>query len=349
MDNGYTNNILRVDLTNKKTYVENPEDLFYRRYIGGEGLIAYYLLKELKVGIDPLGPENKLIFAAGPLTGFSIPGTGRNSVGAKSPLTGGFGEAEVGGYWGAELKKAGFDAIIVEGRAKDPVYLWIKDGEVEIKDAKHLWGKVTGDVQHTIREELGDKNIRVAQIGTGGERLVRYACIMNDLRDAAGRTGMGAVMGSKNLKAIAIRGSEIPKANNKEKLREIQKVFNEKYQKRIAGYFELGTGGDYMELSASTGNLSFRNFRDGDFTNAKALDPRTLKETFGLEKDGCYACSIRCKKVVSIDSPRNVDSLYGGPEYETLGALGSNCGIDDLVSVCKANELCNKYTLDTIS
>jgi len=316
MVNGYTGKILRVDLSNEKISIESLDEIFCRRYIGGEGFVVYYLLKELKTGIDTLGPENKLIFANGPLTGFAIPGTARNSVGAKSPLTGGFGEAEVGGYWGVELKHAGFDAIIVERKAKNPVYLWIHDGEAEIRDANHLWGKVTGEVQEKIQEELNDKYIRVAQIGPGGERLVRYACIINDLRNAAGRTGMGAVMGSKNLKAIAVRG---------------------------------GTGGAYMEEAASSGNLSFRNFRDGGFTNAIALDPKTIKETIGLEKDGCYACSIRCKKVVKIGDPWNVDPIYGGPEYETLGALGSNCGVDDVKAVCKANEICNKYSIDTIS
>jgi len=347
--NGYTGNIIRVNLSDKKISIESLDEIFCRRYIGGEGFVAYYLLKELEAGINPLGPENKLIFANGPLTGFAIPGTARNSVGAKSPLTGGFGVAEVGGHWGVELKHAGFDAIIIEGKAKDPVYLWIHDGEAEIRDANHLWGRVTGEVQEKIREELNDKYIRVAQIGPGGERLVRYACIINDLRNAAGRTGMGAVMGSKNLKAIAVRGNQKQETADEEKLKALLKLFNEKILKRNAGYFELGTGGDFIQESASSGNLSFRNFRDGGFTNAISLDPRTIKETLGLEKDGCYACSIRCKKVVKIGDPWNVDSIYGGPEYETLGALGSNCGVDDVRAVCKANELCNKYSIDTIS
>ncbi|MFX1304710.1 MAG: aldehyde ferredoxin oxidoreductase family protein [Promethearchaeota archaeon] len=349
MVNGYSNNILRVNLTIEKISIENPDELFYRRYVGGEGLVAYYLLKELKVGIDPLSIDNKLIFATGPLTGFAIPGTGRNSVGAKSPLTGGFGEAEVGGYWGAELKHAGYDAIIFEGKAKNPIYLWIDNNNAEIRDATHLWGKITGESQKIIQDELNDKKVRVAQIGPSGEQLVRYACVINDLRDAAGRTGMGAVMGSKNLKAVAVRGYKKPEATNKEKVRELLKLFNENYQKRIASYFEFGTGGDYMEQAASSGNLPFRNFRDGGFSSAKALEPRTINETLGLEKDGCYACSIRCKKVIKIGDPWNVDSIYGGPEYETLGALGSNCGVDDVVAVCKANEICNKYSLDTIS
>ena len=349
MVNGYTGNILRVDLTNEKITIENPKEVFYRRYIGGEGFVAYYLLKELKAGIDPLSSENKLIFATGPLTGFAIPGTGRNSVGAKSPLTGGFGEAEVGGHWGAELKHAGFDAIIIEGKAKNPAYLWIKDGEIEIKNASHLWGKVTGEAEAIIKNELKDQFVRVAQIGPGGENLVRYACIINDLRNAAGRTGMGAVMGSKNLKAIAVRGHKKLKVNNKENLRAKIKEFNEVAYKPVSGYFEYGTGGGIMEQFANSGNLPTRNFRDGNFKGAKGLDPGIMKQEIGLKMENCYACSIRCKKVVEIGEPWNVDPLYGGPEYESIGAFGSNCGVDDLKAVCKANELCNKYSIDTIS
>ncbi len=349
MVNGYTGNIIRVNLTDKRISIENPDEIFYRRYIGGEGFVAYYLLKELKAGIDPLSPENKLIFATGPLTGFAIPGTGRNSVGAKSPLTGGFGEAEVGGHWGAELKHAGFDAIIVEGKAEHPVYLWIKDGLAELKDASHLWGKVTGEVESIIKKELDDKLIRVAQIGPGGERLVRYACVINDLRNAAGRGGMGAVMGSKNLKAIAVRGQTRLQVHDKEKLRGKIKEFNEVAYKPYSGYFEHGTGGAIMEQFAISGNLPTRNFRDGEFSAAKKLDPSIMKEEIGLTMEACYACPIRCKKIVDIKEPWDVDPLYGGPEYESIGAFGSNCGVDDIKAVCKANELCNKYSIDTIS
>ncbi|MFW9900829.1 MAG: aldehyde ferredoxin oxidoreductase family protein [Candidatus Thorarchaeota archaeon] len=349
MVNGYTGNILRVDLTNERISIENPDEIFYRRYIGGEGFVAYFLLKELNNNIDPFGPENKLIFATGPLTGYAIPGTGRNSVGTKSPLTGGFGEAEVGGHWGAELKHAGFDAIIIEGKAKNPVYLWINDGEAQIKDASHLWGKITGETEALIKEELGDKFIRVAQIGPGGENLVRYACIINDLRNAAGRSGMGAVMGSKNLKAIAVRGHKRLDVSNKENLRAKIREFNDVAYKPVSGYFKYGTGYGIMEQFASTGNLPTRNFRDGNFKYAKDLDPGVMKEEIGLKMEACYACSIRCKKIVDIGEPWNVDPLYGGPEYEAIGAFGSNCGINDIKAVCKANELCNKYSIDAIS
>jgi len=349
MEFGYSNKILRINLSNDKISIENPEEIFYRKYIGGEGFVAYYLLKELEPNTDPLGPENKLIFATGPITGVSIAGAGRNSVGAKSPLTNGFGEAEVGGYWGPELKRAGFDAIIIEGKAKSPIFIWIKNGNVEIRAANHIWGKTTGEAQKIIKKELDDKLVHISQIGPGGEHLVRYACVINDLRSAAGRTGMGAVMGSKNLKAVVVRGNKRVKVANKEKLREIRNSFSNNYLKYYKDYFSHGTGGGVMEMFASMGNLPTRNFKAGGIGSAKALDPQINEEEINLKMETCFACPIKCKKVVQIKEPWVVDPKYGGPEYETLSAFGSNCGIYDLKAVCKANELCNKYSIDTIS
>ncbi|MBA7477343.1 hypothetical protein ES705_17023 [subsurface metagenome] len=349
MEFGYSGKILRVNLSNDKISIEHPEEIFYRKYIGGEGFVAYYLLKELKPNIDPLGPENKLIFATGPITGVSIAGAGRNSVGAKSPLTNGFGESEVGGYWGPELKRAGFDAIVIEGKAKNPIFIWIKNGNVEIRDAGHIWGKTTGEAQKIITKELDDKLVHISQIGSGGENLVRYACVINDLRSAAGRTGMGAVMGSKNLKAVVVRGNKRLKVANKEKLRELRNSFSNDYLKYYKEYFSHGTGGGVMEMFASMGNLPTRNFKAGGIGSAKTLDPQINKEEIDLKMETCFACPIKCKKVVQIKEPWVVDPEYGGPEYETLAAFGSNCGIYDLKAVCKANELCNKYSIDTIS
>lgn len=348
MPYGYNGRILRVNLSSNNISMEEPDEVFYRRYFGGRGMITYYLLKELKPGVDPLGPENKLIFAAGPVTGTPVAGSGRNSVGAKSPLTGGYGEAEVGGFWGAELKRAGFDAIIIEGKASSPVYLWITDGRAEIRNASHLWGMDTGDALKTIRKELRDRLIRFAGIGLGGENLVRYACIINDLKDAAGRTGLGAVMGSKMLKCIVIRAHRSVSIVNKESI----VALNKRMASELPGFtkklHEFGTGAAipaYVEL----GNLPIRNFRDGDFENPEAISAVTIKSTISVGMDACWVCPVRCKKVVKLEGPEGVDPEYGGPEYETLAALGSNCGIDDLKAICKAHELCQRYSLDTIS
>ncbi|MFQ6041462.1 MAG: aldehyde ferredoxin oxidoreductase family protein, partial [Candidatus Poribacteria bacterium] len=327
---------------------EEQDDLFYRRYFGGVSLIAYYLLKEVPPEVEPLSPENRLIFALGPVTGVPLAGSGRNAVGAKSPLSNGFGKAEVGGFWGAELKRAGFDAIVVEGKAEQPVYLWVHDGEAEIKSAKHLWGQPTKECQEMIRSELDDKNIRVAQIGPGGENQVRFACVINDLKDAAGRTGMGAVMGSKNLKAIAVRGRQSPELYDAEALRNINRWLAQNYQVESKNLHQFGTGAN-MDKSTLTGNIPTRNWRDGIFEKAGDISANAVRDTIRIGMEGCYACPIRCKKVVEIGEPYSVDPDYGGPEYETLAALGANCGVDDLKAISKGHHLCGAYSLDTIS
>ena len=348
MPYGYNGKILRVNLSNNKISTEEPDEVFYRRYFGGRGIISYYLLKELRPGVDPLGPENKLIFAAGPVTGTPVIGSGRNSVGAKSPLTGGYGEAEVGGHWGAELKRAGFDAIIVEGKASSPVYLWITDGNAEIKDADHLWGKDTGNTFKIVREELGDRLIRFAGIGIGGENLVRYACIIIDLKDAAGRTGLGAVMGSKRFKCIVIRAHRSVNIVDEEVIVALNKKMTTEFPGATRRLHEFGTGAA-IPAYAEMGNLPTRNYRDGDFEDPEAISAVTIKNTIRVGMDACWACSVRCKKIVKLEEPWSVDPEYGGPEYETLAAFGSNCGINDLKAICKAHELCQRYSLDTIS
>ena len=344
---GYTGKILRVNLSDNNISVETIDESFCRKYFGGAGFIAYFLWKELGQGIDPLGPENKLIFALGPVTGVPLAGSGRHCIGTKSPLTGGFAKSEVGGYWGAELKHAGYDVIIVEGKAEKPVYLWIHDGEASLKDAANLWGSNTKETQQTIRAELGDNLIRVASIGPGGENLVRFACIMNDLHDAAGRGGMGAVMGSKNLKAIAVRGHGTPAVADPEYLKETRQWLLA-HRELWASFHEVGTGGG-MASGVTSGNLPINNFRDGEFPEAEKISGETLRDTIRIRMESCYACSIRCKKVVKVEEPYEVDPAYGGPEYETLAALGSNCGISDLKAIARGNALCNAYSLDTIS
>ena len=345
---GYAGSIMRVNLSQRSISVERPEEEFYRTYYGGWGFVAYYLLKELERGIDPLGPENKLIIALGPVTGMPLGGSGRNAIGAKSPLTGGFGEADVGGFFGAELKHAGFDGIIVEGRAESPVYLWVHNGEAEIRDATHLWGKTTGQTQVMIRDELGDPRIRTCLIGMGGEGMVRYACALNDLNHAAGRCGIGAVMGSKNLKGIVARGKSVPQMAEPEVVRDLARWLRDNVEELHGDLSKYGMGSGMVEMS-ERGGLPTRNFREGTFEGVENIDARTLAETVGAGMETCYACPIHCKKVVKVDEPYAIDPTYGGPEYEALASLGSLCGVDDLVAICKANELCNAHSLDVIS
>ena len=291
MMKSFTGKVLRVNLSNEKTSFETLEETFYRRHFGGRGLIAYYLLKELKPGTDPLGPDNKLILACGPVTGAPISGSGRNSVGAKSPLTGAYGEAEAGGYWGAELKQAGFDAIILEGKASEPVYLWVQDQKVEFRDASNLWGLEIKKSQETIQSELGDKRVKVAQIGPGGEKLVRYACVINDMNHVAGRCGMGAVMGSKNLKAVAVKGSMKVQVHKPKTLGRLAKWMATNVDNVAHTLHAYGTGAD-MDVSEEVGNLPVRNFRDGDFHEVDSISAQAVKEHVRVGMGTCYACAI---------------------------------------------------------
>jgi len=347
---GYNDKILRVDLSSGKISVDEPDEVFYRRYTGGRGVALYYLLKELEPGVDPLGPDNMIIFAASVLTGAPIQGTSRFSVACKSPLTGTYGEAEAGGYWGPELKFAGYDAVIVKGRAEKPVYLWIRDGEAEIRNASKIWGKPTKEAQEGIREELKDNRIRIAQIGPAGEKLVRYACIINELRDANGRGGMGAVMGSKNLKAIAARGTKKIDIKDPDKVKALVKWFNENYLNNasVSRLHSLGTPHYVLSLNAS-GALPTKNFHDGTIEGAERISGETMKETLHVGQTTCWACSVACKMVVKVDEPFKVDPAYGAPEYEGIASLGSCCGVTDLKAIVKANEICNAYGMDSIS
>ncbi len=348
MPYGYQGKILRVNLSDSAITIEEPGDNFYRSYLGGRSVIAYYLLKETQPGIDPLGPENVLIMAGGPVTGVPIGGAGRNSVGAKSPLTDGFRDAEVGGWFGAAFKHAGFDAVVFTGKADKPVYLVVHDGEVELRDAGQIWGKATADAAKALRDELGVGRVRTAMIGPGGERMVRFASVMNDINRAAGRAGVGAVMGSKNLKAVVAYGGKAPEVAEPEKVQELAKWMVQNYMEGAKALHELGTANVLGYLNAM-GGLPTRNFRQGVFEGANDISGETMKSTIFLSPDTCYGCPVACKRVVKVDEPYKVDPLYGGPEYETLGALGSLCGVNDLKAIARGNELCNATGLDTIS
>jgi aldehyde:ferredoxin oxidoreductase len=341
---GYNGKILRVNLTKKSITTETLNEEMCRKYLGGAGFVAYYSWKELKPGIDPLGPENKLIFALGPVTGMTLPGASRYSIGGKSPLTKGIAKSESGGFFMAELKRAGFDAIIVEGQSAKPVYLWVHDGEAGLRDASHIWGMETRETEAAIRTELGDEHIHMAMIGPAGENMVRFACIMNGCHDAAGRGGLGAVMGSKKLKAIAARGHTMPPVVSQDGVKAIRQQLTHPHPMS-----EFGTGGPDLVHEEKRGDMPVRNFRDSAFPDVVKIHGGTLRDTIRVGMEGCFACPIRCKKIVKVDEPYKVDPIYGGPEYETLASIGSNCGVSDLKAIARGNQLCNAYSLDTIS
>ena len=346
---GSNEKLLRVNLSTGSLSVETISEEFYRLYPGGKALAGYILLNEVPPHTEPFSPENVLVIANGLLTGAPVSTATRYIVSARSPLTNGYGESEAAGFWGPELKMAGFEAIVVTGRSDQPVYLWIHDGQAEIRQATHLWGHECAEVQTTIRTELGDEKIRVLQIGIAGENLVRYAGLTNDLRHFNGRNGMGAVMGSKNLRAIAVRGKQRYQAlahNSGSLLALGSKLAKGVRDHPLSWDLQVrGTPG-LVEPLNTAGILPTRNFRQGAFERVDDIKWEAYEKQILTARRSCYACAIRCKREVAINGK---PSLYGGPEYETVGSMGSDCGIGDLQAIARANELCNAYMLDTIS
>jgi len=348
---GYTGKILHVDLSKEKISTEQPTEEFYKTYIGGSAMGTYYVFKNTPAGADPLGPKNTLTIMLSATTGVSISGQSRMTATAKSPLTGLIGDSQVGGFFPAEMKFSGFDGIVLAGRSPKPVYLWVHDGEAELKDASHLWGKITGDAEKMIREELADPKIEIAQIGPAGEKLALFASIMNMCNRANGRTGMGAVMGSKNLKAIAVRGHQKVKTADPAAITRLARMAPKRVQEipDMKGLQDFGTASvlNYQNIS---GGLPTRNYTSGTFEQAEDLSGETMAGTILKENDTCYACVVRCKRVVETEYKNNhVDPYYGGPEYETLSTFGSYCGVGDISAVSLASQICDQYGLDTIA
>jgi aldehyde:ferredoxin oxidoreductase len=351
MTDGYMGSILEVDLSSRETRTLPLDPSLARKYVGGSGLATHFLLQEASPDLDPLGPDNTLALFTGPLAGTIVPTTDRFAACAKSPLTGMFAESDCGGSWGGELKRAGFDGILVRGKADSPVYIWIKDGDVEIRDAGHLWGSDTWDTDDAVKAET-DKRASVACIGPGGEGLVRYAAIMNEGKEgrAAGRAGLGAVMGSKKLKAIAVRGSTMVRVADSAALKASIKEWSPKLRKGAEGMHKYGTAGG-TPTHDKMGNLPKKNWQMGSWPEgANKISGVTMAER-GILVDtyACRGCVIGCGRVVKIEDGPYAMEKSAGPEYETMAMLGSICLVDNLEAICKANELCNRLGIDTIS
>jgi aldehyde:ferredoxin oxidoreductase len=347
---GYNGRILHVDLSAGKLGVEEPDEAFYRKYMGGSAMGAYYLWKHTPPGADPLGPENTFSLMVSVITGAPFSGQSRVEATAKSPLTGLAGESASGGFWPAELKFAGFDGIVIHGRAERPVYLWVHDGEAELRDAAHLWGRFTADVEDAIREELSDRRIRVLQCGPAGERGVRFGALIHEASRANGRAGMGTVMASKNLKAVAVRGRGRLEMADPEAVKALARWGAKHLDESGVGAMRfMGTSGAVLSQD-SVGGLPTRNWASGTFEGAEDISGQRMAETIRKGAETCFGCVVRCKNVVEVaEGPYRVDARYGGPEYETLAAMGAYCGVSDLAAVARANQLCNMYGMDTIS
>jgi len=348
---GYAGKILRVDLSKKSVETPALDENLAKKFIGGSGLAAKILYDETGPETDPLGPENRLIFMTGPFAATPVITSGRHAVVTKSPLTGVFAESDSGGTWGAFLKRAGFDGVVISGKSAQPVYLWVSDGKAEIRDAAHLWGRDTYELDALIRKETRDDAV-VASIGPAGEKGVRYASIMNDGTDgrAAGRGGAGAVMGSKNLKAIAVHGGQEVEIADPEGLRASLKEISPLVAKNTEGMRKNGTAGGLAAFE-TLGSLPLQNWKyQGRWEQgaAKIAGP-AMTEKILTGNYFCERCVIGCGRRVKIDKGPYAGVEGAGPEYETMAFLGSLCLVDDLEAIAKANELCNRYGMDTIS
>jgi len=347
---GYQRRILHVDLATGQLKVEEPDERFYRTYLGGSAMGTYYLLQHTPPQSDPLGPENTLSLMVGVVTGAPISGQSRVCATAKSPVTGLIGDSQAGGFWPAELKAAGFDGIVIHGKAKRPVYLWVHDGEAELRDAASLWGLFTADVEDAVRGALGDDRIQVLQCGPAAQEGVRFGALINNANRANGRTGMGTVMASKNLKAVAVRGHRHPDLADPETIKALAEWGAEHLKESgVARMGEFGTAGIVLSQN-EVGGLPTHNWSSGIFEGAKSISGERMAKTVLRGRDTCFGCVVRCKRVVEItEGSFKADPRYGGPEYETLATMGSYCGVSDLAAICRANQLCNMYGMDTIS
>lgn len=362
MTYGWTGTVLRVNLTTRQVTKEPLREEWARDFIGGRGLGARYLFAEVNPQVDPLSPDNKLIFATGPLTGTNASCGARYMVVTKGPLTNAITTSNSGGHWGPELKAAGYDMIIVEGRAATPCYLWVYDDQVEIRDAGGLWGKTVWETEEHLRQELGVPDAIIASIGPAGEKLVRFACIMNDLHRAAGRSGVGAVMGSKQLKAIAVRGTGGARLADPKAFLEAHWAMKVKLRESPVTSQGLPIYGTEVLVNVINehGALPTRNHQQSVFEQAEEISGETLTETRLVANKACFACTIACGRVTTLPGeaagkymvtthPRNWKIAGEGPEYEAAWAMGAECGVGDLDALIKANWLCNELGMDAIS
>jgi aldehyde:ferredoxin oxidoreductase len=350
---GFAGKYIQIDLGTGESSVKELEEELFRKYIGGTGLAAYLILKEMDPLVDPFAPENPLMFINGPLTGTSFPGSGRSSVVALSPLSGLWGECNVGGAFGAALKLAGYDAIVCTGKSEKPVFLWLDGDELELRDASHLWGLDAYQTNERLQKELkgGGGLVRTMQIGPAGENRVRFAAIVNDLGSVAGRCGLGAVMGDKNLKAVAVRGGKKMEYARPDEAKEVRKALTEKLSTHLLAetLHELGTNGAF-DTGMLSGDVPTKNWSVGEWMEAlDTLNSFYYNENILVKTVGCYACTVRCKKVVKVDGGPFAMHEHAGPEYETVCMMGTNLLNLSLEAVAKANDLCNRLGMDTIS
>ena len=350
MSEGFTGTILRVNLTTCRIEKQQHNEEFYRTYMGGGAFGTYFLLKETPGSLDALAAENVLTIAPGITTGAAVSGLSRCCITALSPETGAVGDSQTGGSIGPTIKRAGYDAIVITGKAKKASYLFVDDDDVQIRDADHLKGRTVLEAHDALTAELGRQGLSILQCGPAGEKMVRFACLLADLNDVAGRTGMGAVFGSKNLRAVVVRGKKRVGFADPDGLKKLARLAVERlddsgFPNTLRKYGTAGT----LATQAEGGNLSTHNYSRSYRSDYSQLDGAAIESRIGAGQTTCFGCVVGCRKKVKADRPYQVTDRIGGPEFETLGLLGSNLDITDPVAVAKANELCNNYGIDTIT
>ncbi len=350
MPHGYNGRILHVDLTTGALTVEEPEEAFYRKYLGGSAMGMHYILRDMPKGADPLGPDNLLTLMTGVTTGAAISGQSRINANAKSPISGGIGDSQGGGFFPAELKFAGFDGIVIKGKSPKPVYLAILDGKTELRDAAHLLGKKTGEVDDILHAEV-DPKAEILQHGPAAEKGVLFSSLVSMSNRTNGRTGMGLVMASKNLKAVVARGTKKPAIADPKALVALNRMGPKILPDNpdMPGLAAEGTA-NVVLFQNTIGSLPTHNYNEGQFEGCEDISGARMVETILKERDTCFACVVRCKRVVEIkEGAYRADPRYGGPEYETLGTFGSYCNVKDIAAIALANQMCNEYAVDTIA
>ncbi len=347
---GYTGKIMLVDLTDKTITYKPMEEELISTYLGGRGINSKLVYDGLKENIDPLSPENVLVFGVGPLVGTIAPAAGRYTVSSKSPLTGLFADSNSGGHFGPELKFAGIDHLVITGKSDAPVYLYIQNNKAELKSASDLWGLNTWETEDLIRHHLGDSRVQVASIGQAGENLVRMACIINNKSRAAGRAGLGAVMGSKNLKAIAVRGYGAVNVVHMDRLKSLTKEFSEKIKKEFSYTLMSQYGTQNFTMGTNVlGALVIRNWsQSADYNHFDKVNPVTIRKKHYMKQKGCFSCPIACGHICEVKEGEFAGEKGGGLEHGVTTPFGIGCGISDTNSYIRFNNDCNRYGIDAL-
>jgi aldehyde:ferredoxin oxidoreductase len=342
--------VLHVDLSECKTHVEEVDEEFALKYIGGRGWGARLVWEHLKEYTDPLSPENIIVIAPGPLSGLYLPSAGKTSICSISPTTGIYGDSNIGGMFGVELRQAGFDAMVVKGKAPELSYLWIDDDDIQLKSAEKYAGMGSIETEHQLREDIGDETVKVASIGPAGEKMVKLACITADWGRNAGRTGMGAILGSKNLKAIAIRGTrDLPVADLKRLTGISDKAFKKLSQHNLFEFWQRQGLMSVIDYANTAGIIPTHNFKDTHFEEAEKINGDVMELEYKIGDTACFGCPMACGNVNLVKDGKYAGTVIEGPEYETAAMFGSNVGVSDFSAILRANYLCDEYGIDTIT